>query len=93
MQGAGFRVHGAGCRVQGSGMTVQGAGFRVPDANLNPARTNETLSVLVLALGIPLQALRTSIKSQFWKILKSFGDKCPQKGSKNESMAQRTSLG
>ena len=26
---------------------------------------------------------RTSIKSRFWEILTTFGDKCPQNGSKN----------
>ena len=41
----------------------------------------------------PRQALRTSIKSQFWKILITFGDKYPRNGSTNEPMAPRTSLG
>ena len=35
----------------------------------------------------------SNIKSQFLKILISFGEKCPHNGSKNEPMAQRTSLG
>jgi len=38
----------------------------------------------------PRQALRTSIKSQFWKILITCGDKCPRNGSKNDKMAPRT---
>ena len=33
-----------------------------------------------------------SIKSQFWEILTTFGDKYPQNGSKNEPMAPRTNL-
>jgi hypothetical protein len=32
----------------------------------------------------PRQALRTSIKRQFLKILITFGDKCPRNGSKND---------
>ena len=43
--------------------------------------------------ALPRQALRTSIKSQFVKILINFGDKCLQNGSKNELTAPRTSLG
>jgi hypothetical protein len=43
--------------------------------------------------AVPRQALQTSTKSQFLKILITFGDKCPQNGSKNQPMAQRTSLG
>ena len=34
-----------------------------------------------------------SIKSQFFKILITFGDKCPRNGSKNEQTAPRTSMG
>ena len=34
-----------------------------------------------------------SIKSLFWKISSTFGDKCPQNGSKNAEMAQRTKTG
>ena len=41
----------------------------------------------------PRQALRTSIKSQFLKILRTFGDECPQNGSKYGSMAPSTGLG
>ena len=44
-------------------------------------------------LGVPRQALRTSIKSHFLKILITFGDKCPQNGSNNATMAPRTHLG
>ena len=35
----------------------------------------------------------TSIKSHFWKILSTFGDKCPENGSKSEEMAPRTRTG
>ena len=35
------------------------------------------------SMGGPRQALRTSIKSQFLKVLITFGDTCPQNGSKN----------
>ena len=45
------------------------------------------------AIPTPRQALRTSIKSHFLKILITFSDKCPRDGSKNEPMAQRMSLG
>ena len=34
-----------------------------------------------------------SIKSQFWKISSTFGDKCPENGSKNGLRAPRTGLG
>ena len=34
-----------------------------------------------------------SIKSRCWEILTTFGDKCPQNGSKNEQTAPRTSMG
>ena len=47
----------------------------------------------VHAVPVPRQALRTSMKSQFLKILITFGDECPQNGCKNEPMAQITSLG
>ena len=43
--------------------------------------------------AIPRQALRTSVKSRFWKIWVTFGDKCPQNGSTNAPMAPRTHLG
>ena len=35
----------------------------------------------------------TSIKSHFWMILFTFGDKCPQNGSKNGLRAPRTGMG
>ena len=41
----------------------------------------------------PRKALRTSIKSHFWKISSTFGDKCPQNGSKNGQTAPRTGTG
>ena len=34
-----------------------------------------------------------SIKSHFWKISSTFGDKCPQNGSKNGLRAPRTGMG
>ena len=34
-----------------------------------------------------------SIKSHFWKISSTFDDKCPRNGSKNDTMAPRTTLG
>ena len=36
---------------------------------------------------------KPSIKSQFFEILTTFGDKCPQNGSKNEQTAPRTNTG
>ena len=42
---------------------------------------------------IPRKALRTSIKSHFWKISSTFGDRCPQNGSKNGETAPRTGTG
>ena len=44
-------------------------------------------------LGVPRQALGTSIKSHFLMILITFGDKCLQNGSNNAPMAPRTHLG
>jgi len=38
--------------------------------------------LLMSEVPLPRQALRTSIKSQFLKILITFGDECPQNGSK-----------
>ena len=43
--------------------------------------------------AVPRQALRTSIRSQFLKILIAFGDKCPRNGSKNEETAPITRTG
>ena len=44
-------------------------------------------------LDYPRNALRTSIKSQFWKIWSTVGDECPQNGSGKEPTAPRTTLG
>ena len=41
----------------------------------------------------PRKALRTSIKSHFWKIASTFGNKCPPNGSKNEETAPRPRTG
>ena len=46
-----------------------------------------------LVLSNSIWALRAPIKSQFSEILTTFVDKCPENGSKNESMAPRTNLG
>ena len=44
-------------------------------------------------LPLPRKALRTSIKSHFWKISSTFGNKYPQNGSKNGQTAPRTGMG
>ena len=45
------------------------------------------------ASSVHARPLVPSIESHFWKISSTFGDECPQNGSKNEPRAQRTSLG
>jgi len=47
----------------------------------------------VVSCGDHARAFDTSIKSHFRKILSTFGNKCPQNGSKNEQTAPRTSMG
>jgi hypothetical protein len=63
---------------------ASGAGLRCQGSERCPLHGEE---------AHPRQALRTSIRRQFLKIVIAFGDKCPQNGSKNEPMAQRTCLG
>ena len=42
---------------------------------------------------LPRKALRTLNQKSFWKISSTFGDKCPQNGSKNGLRAPRTGMG
>ena len=56
--------------------------WTAPSGSLSPA-----------AVLSPRKALRTSIKSQLWKISSTFGDKYPQNGSKNGLRAPRTGMG
>ena len=93
----GLRLRDSGFIVQG---LFQGLWFRDSGFILGLKRFILGFVVLVVVevdaafcpLG-PRQALRTLNKSQFLKILITFGDKCLRNGSKNDPMAPRTTMG
>ena len=51
-----------------------------------------TPTATVSDLVCPRKALRTLNQKSFWKILSTFGDKCPRNGSKSDTMVPRTTL-
>ena len=60
---------------------------------VTPLYPNARLAGGVLCREGPRKALRTLNQSHFWKISSTFGDKCPQNGSKNGQTAPRTGRG
>ena len=91
VQGAGFRVQGAGCRVWRDEGEGEGGRFMFEGGIVGVHAAHLTRAVH----GAPCHArpFEPSIKSQFLEILTTFGDKCPQNGSKNEQTAPRTNTG